>query len=81
MPDTLRDLLHGHIGQSQIAKSRTALNEIEWDLKHGIPGEIEYADRVGMFVKNDGYSLETPSSEIDVFKVIEGQLFFLKEAA
>lgn len=57
------------------------MNEIEWYFEHWVPREIKYADCIGMLMQNHGYGFETPPGKVNVFKIVEGQFLFLKEAA
>jgi hypothetical protein len=34
-----------------------------------------------MLMQNHGYGFETPPGKVNVFKIVEGQFLFLKEAA
>jgi hypothetical protein len=55
------------------------LDKVEGDLEHGVAGELEGDDGVGVLVEDDGDGAEASTGEVDVFKVFNDEFFFLWE--
>jgi len=77
MPQTLGDLLHSHVAESEFTKGSTRLNEVEGDLDHRVTRKAKRNDGVGMLMQHNGNRPQTTTREIHEVEGVERGLFFL----
>jgi len=54
MSQTLGDLLHSHVAESEFTKGRARLDEVEGDLDHRVTRKAKRNDGVGVLMQYNG---------------------------
>jgi hypothetical protein len=54
LSDGSRDFFHRHVGEPKFAKGGAGLDKVKGDFEHGVSGEFEGDDGVGVLVEDDG---------------------------
>jgi hypothetical protein len=59
----------------EFTEGGAGLDEVKRDVEHGVAGELERDEGVSVLMQDDGDGSQGTPGEVDVFEVLEIQLF------